>query len=85
MKGVANVAGKAHPKAQREQHCWSWSDCGACRSHSRAADSIFILAQQLVFSACWTGTWAGTAAKAIEEAIVRQTKNRRARRMAKQS
>jgi hypothetical protein len=47
-------------------------------SHSCAADSAFIFAQQSTFSICGRETGAGTAARAIEQERSRQMNNRRA-------
>jgi hypothetical protein len=66
----------ARQDTQLAQHCFSSSDFGACLLQPSVAASIFILAQQLVFSLWTSGEGAGVIASAIEQEVNPQIRNR---------
>src|ERR1043166_2783146 len=71
----------ARQKTQPPQHCFSWSDFGSCRGQPSVTVSVFALAQQLVFLLWGRGVCAGAAAKAIEQKVNPQIRNRSAVRI----
>ena len=73
----------ARQKTQPAQHCFSWSDFGACRAQPSVAFAVIALAQQLVFLVWETGVCVGTTASAIEPESRRVTKTRNAARIRK--
>jgi hypothetical protein len=63
------------------QHCFSGSGFGEWWAQPSFAISVFILAQQLIFSKERRADWAGMIANAIEKEVSPQTRSRRIARI----